>query len=41
MQVDQELNREDRYRRQNMMERRPGAFFNDEYDDDENDLALS
>jgi hypothetical protein len=40
MQVDKELNRDDRYR-QNMLERRPGAFFNDEYDDDDNDVALS
>jgi len=24
-----------------MNERRPGAFFNDEYDDDDQDLALS
>lgn len=40
MQVNQQLNQEDRYR-QNMLDRRPGAFFNDEYDDDENDLALS
>ena len=34
MQVDKDLNREDRYR-QNMLERRPGAFFNDENDEDD------
>ena len=40
MQVDKELIREDRYR-QNMLERRPGAFFNDENDEDDHDMALS